>query len=245
MNPSSLRFSSPVSRLLVATLSCLAIGNACSSDAAAPAAPITFGIEVTLLDGHGVDQAVGIRCDHGGPGAGAARDAFSTLAVTVALTPPPEATRKFVLSPANACGTSTRCGFVRFQALNAAGDVLAQTDSVTTEGVLKVGAEQLPALSQIRVSLIRGVDLQPLQNPDQAAVESIVKPSFIVPSDCVALPPTGVGGAGGETSTGAAGGETSAGGDTSSPTLGGAGGDTSMPALGGAAADSAGGIGGA
>ena len=220
-----------MSRLLVVTLSSLAIANACSSDTAAPAVPITFGIEVTSLDGHAVDQAVALRCDHGGPGAAAAPDAFSTLAVGVALTPT-EPGRNFVLSPANACGKSQRCGFVRIEALDATGSVLAQTDTVTTEGVLELGLTQLPDLTQIRVNLIRGVDLTPLQNPDKSAVNSVVTPTFVVPADCGA-PPTG---AGGQSSSGGAGGDTSEGGDTAVP-AGGAGGDSSVPALGGAGGD--------
>lgn len=245
MNPSCLyssRSSSPVSRLLAAALACLAIGNACSSDDAAPATPITFGIEVLSLDGHAVDQEVALRCDHGGPGEGAATDAFSTLAVSVALTPT-EPGRMFVLSPANACGTSKRCGFVRIQGLDAAGDVLVQSDTVTTEGVLKLGLEQLPDLAQVRVSLIRGLDLEPLQNPDKAEVSSVVTPTFVVPADCVA-PSIGVGG---QSSIGGAGGDASQAGDSSMP-LGGAGGDGSVP-LAGAGGDSSvsalGGIGGA
>jgi hypothetical protein len=246
MNPSSLysprssRLSSPLSRLLVTALSGLAICNACSSDAAAPAAPITFGIEVTSLDGHGVDEDVLLRCDHGGPGDSAAAVAFSTLAVTVALSPT-EAARKFVLRPANACGASKRCGFVRIEALNAAADVLAQTDTVTTEGVLKLDLEQLPDLKQVRVSLILGVDQKPLQNPDKAEVNSVVTPTFVVPTDCVAPPSGGAGGdssaggAGGDNSAGGAGGGASQGGDSSTPALGGAGGDSStLGGIGGA-----------
>ncbi len=220
----------------------MAIGNACSSDSAAPAAPITFGIGVSLLDGHPVDEPVELRCDHGGPGAATATEAFSTLAVTVALTPL-EAGRNFVLSPANACGSSKRCGFVRIAALDATGGVLAHADTVTTEGVLKLAVEQLPDLTQVKVSLIRGLDQQPLQNPDKTEVNHIVTPTFVVPSDC-ALPPSG--GAGGDSSSSTLGG---AGGDSSSSTLGGAGGDSSSPAQAGAdgnlAGAAAGGIGGA
>lgn len=218
MNPSFLRFSSPVPRLLLAALASAAVGNACSSDAAAPAAPITFGVEVSLLDGHALDEPVALRCDHGGAGVAGAADAFSTLAVSVSLTPT-EAGRNFVLSPANACGTSTRCGFIRIQALDAAGTTLAAVDTVTAEGVLELALDQLPELAQVRVALIRGLDQAPLHNPDKTVVENVVSPTFVVPTDCAALP---VAGAGGESATGA-------------------GGDT---ALAGAAGDAAGGAGG-
>jgi len=249
MNPSFLRLSHPASRLLFAALSCLAVGNACSSDAAAPATPITFSVDVSSLDGHAVDQEVDLRCDHGGTGASDASAAFSTLAVSVALSPT-EAGRNFVLSPANACGSSTRCGFIRIEALDATDGVLAHVETVTTDGVLKLGVQQLPELAQVRVSLIRGLDQKPLLNPDKTAVTSVVKPTFVVPTSCAALPTPG---AGGDTSSGGAAGDTStptlggAGGDAATPALGGAAGDTATPALGGAAGDSmaAGGIGGA
>jgi hypothetical protein len=225
MNPSFLRFSSPVSRLLVAALACLAVGNACSGDSTAPATPTTFGVQVSLLDGKPIDEPVALRCDHGGAHAADTADAFSTLAVSVSLTPL-ESSRNFVLRPANACGTSTRCGFVRLEALDATGGVLAVTDTVTTEGVLALGLEQLPELTQVRASLVRGVDQQPLQNPDKTVVEAIVSPTFVVPRDCAALP---IAGAGGEAASAGAGGE-------ATQPVGGAGGQDST-ALAGANGD--------
>lgn len=234
MNPSFLRLSSPVSRLLFAGLAAIGVGNACSSDSAAPAAPITFGVEISLLDGHAVDEPVALRCDHGGADVAAVADAFSTLAVSVSLTPL-EAGRNFVLSPANACGTSTRCGFIRIEALDATGAVLSVADTVTTEGVLKLALEQLPELAQVRATLIRGVDRAPLYNPDKTVVENLVSPTFVVPSDCAALP---VAGAGGESATGAGGDHAlaGAGGDAAVPAAGGAGSQESTP-LAGASGD--------
>jgi hypothetical protein len=232
MNPRSFRTLKPSSRLLVAALCCLPFGNACSSDDAVPETPTTFAVEVTSLDGQMPDGTISLRCDRGGPvdaagdvGTAGAPDAvagpgvFSTLTVRVALAPDDAATR-FVLRPANACGSSKRCGFVRIEGLDDAGRVLTSVDTATSEGVLTLDLQHLPV--QIRASLIRGVDRKPLQNPDQTAVMTVVTPNLVAPSDCSAEV-IGTGGAGG------AGG---AGGDGSTP-LGGAGGDSSPP-LGGA-----------
>jgi hypothetical protein len=93
--------------------------------------------------------------------------------------------------------------------------------------VLELGLEQLPQVTQVRVSLIRGLDQRQLQNPDKTAVQSVVTPTFVVPTDCAAPP---VGGAGGDSSTGAGGAGTLGG----ASTLGGAGGDLAQPAAGGA-----------
>jgi hypothetical protein len=243
MNPRSFRFPKSGSRLLAAALSCLPLGSACSSDSAAPEAPITFSVEVTTLDGQAPEAPIDLRCDHGGPvtasetAAGGAAEAaatsgvFSTLAVAVSMTPV-EVASQFVLRPAHACGGSTRCGYVRIEGLNDTGQVLSSVDTSTTEGVLQLDLEHLP--TQIRVSLIRGLDQKPLQNPDATDVTSSVTPSFVVPSGCGSTP-SGDGGAAGAGGVGAASaGESSAGGVSATPSGGaGAAGDGAMPAAAG------------
>lgn len=242
MNPRSLRTLNPSSRLLVAALCCLPLGNACSSDDAAPETPTTFAVEIKYLDGQVPDETINLRCDRGGPdtasdaSTGGVADAdaqpgvFSTLTVSVALQPEDAATR-FVLRPANACGSSTRCGFVRIEGLDDAGRVVTSVDTATREGVLTLDLAHLPV--ELRVSLIRGTDRKPLQNPDQTDVVTVITPNLVAPSDCgpEVIGTGGAGGAGGDSSMplGGAGG---AGGD-GSPPLGGAGGDSSTP-LGGA-----------
>ena len=241
MNPRSFRTLKPSFRLLVAALCCLPLGNACSSDDAVTETPTTFAVEVLTLDGQAPDGDVSLRCDRGGPvdaTGGASADGapnagtgvFSTLTVAVSLAPTDIVTR-FVLRPNNACGSSTRCGFIRIEGLDDAGLVLTSVDTATSEGVLTLDLEHVPV--KIRVSLIRGTDRKPLLNPDQTEVVTVVTPKLVAPSDCSAEV-IGTGGAGGDGSTplGGAGG---AGGDgsTSLGGAGGAGGDGSTP-LGGA-----------
>ncbi len=239
MNQSSFRLFNHSARLLLAALSCLPFGGACSSDEAAPTTPTTFAVEITTLDGISASEPIALRCDQGGPtdasveaGVGGASEAvpgaFSTLVVAVSLTPT-ELTTKFVLRPAHACGTSARCGYIRLEALDDAGQVLTSVDTVTTEGVLQLQLAQLP--TQIRASLINGVNQKPLLNPDESKVTTSVTPSFVVPSACAVDVPSG-GGAGGEgpTPVGGAG----AGGESSTPSAGGAGGETAEPGFGGA-----------
>ena len=251
MNPRSFSLPKSSPRLFAAALCSLAIGGACSSDEDAPVTPVTFGVEVTKLDGHSPDEAVQLRCDRGGPsstsdaagGAGATPGFFSTLVVAVATTPADQ----FVLRPAHACGASTRCGYVRIEGLDDDGQVVASVDTSTAEGVLELDLAQLP--TQIRVSLIRGLDQKKLENPDKSEVTASVTPSFVVPT--CSDEPSG-GGAGGAPSAGnggeASGGETNAGGASTTP-VGGAGGDGTVLAPGGAggaaATDNASGAGGA
>jgi hypothetical protein len=256
MNPRSFRSSQSSFRLLVAALCCVPLGGACSSDDAAPLPPTIFGVEVTTLDGQAPDAAIELRCDRGGPttstgdaAAGAPDEAagsgfFSTLAVGVATTPTDAATQ-FVLRPAHACGSSTRCGYVRIEGLDDAGQVLTSVDTSTTEGVLQLDLSHLP--SQLRVSLIRGLDQKPLKNPDKTAVTSSITPSFVVPT-CVDAPSGGGTGGGGGGAGGAGGasaaGADNAGGAPTPPGAGGAGGAETVDA-GGADGGGAAGAGGA
>lgn len=230
MTSRSFRFPKSSSRLFAAALCSLALSGACSSDEDAPVTPITFGVEVTKLDGHSPDDAIQLRCD-------------GTLVVAVATTPVAVGSN-FVLRPAHACGASTRCGYVRIEALDDAGQVVASVDTATTEGVLELDLAQPP--TEIRARLIRGLDQKPLLNPDKTEVTASVTPNLVVPT-CSDLP-----GAGGAASAGvggaAAGGEPNAGGATSTP-VGGAGGDGAVLTPGGAggadATDNASGAGGA
>jgi hypothetical protein len=217
MNLNPLRFSLPSFRLLAAMLCCLPLGSACSDDEVAPAKPLTFSVEVTGLDGVAPDVPVALRCD-------------SNLAVSVSIASD-DAKRGFVLRPAHACGSSTRCGYVHIEGLASDGQVLSAIDTATTEGVLPLSLEQLP--TELRISLIRGLDQTPLLNPDKTEVVTLLTPSFVVPTDCEPPPigAGGAGGAGGASSAGAAG-TAGAGGDSSPAITGGAGGVDSI--LGGA-----------
>jgi hypothetical protein len=247
MNPRSFHFSKSTARLVTAALCCLPLGSACSSDDDAPVTPTTFGVEVTSLDGRAPDATIQLRCDSGGPAAvdidatGGAGDVdaspgfFSTLVVAVATTPT-DLSKQFVLRPAHACGSSTRCGYVRIEGLDESGQVLTSVDTATNEGVLELDLAHLP--TQLRVSLIRGLDQEILKNPDKTDVTSSVTPSFVVP-DCMETSPGGLGGAGGAASSGNAGeaGADNGGGAPGTPAggAGGAGGDGTVPALAGAA----------
>jgi hypothetical protein len=255
MNHSPLRSFHPYSRLLLAAAICLPLGSACSDDEAAPTTPTTFGVEISSLDGNAPGDTIDLRCDQGGPsdaagGAAAVPGAFSTLVVGVTLSPETLSTR-FILRPANACGTSKRCGYVRIEGLDDAGQVVASVDTVTTEGVLQLDFAALP--TQLRASLISGVTQEVLQNPDKTDVTTSVTPTFVLPAECGQPPSAGgaggaggaLGGAGGDTTVlggagGAGGALGGAGGDTTA--LGGAGGDTTV--LGGAGGQSSAGAGG-
>jgi len=258
MNPRSFHFPKSSPRLLAASLCSLALGGACSSEEAPPPTPITFGVEVVSLDGRAPDEAIELHCDRGGPGAldddaaGGAGTAgagfFSTLVVAISTTPV-ETDRQFVLRPAHACGTSTRCGYVRIEGLDEAGAVVASVDTATTQGVLELELSRLP--TQLRVSLIRGLDQAPLQNPDKTHVTSSVTPSFVVPSCSTPAGAGGAGGAGGQDAGGAgSAGETSAagaGGAGPAPAggAGGAGGESGSAVGGAGGQDSESGAGGA
>jgi hypothetical protein len=209
--------------LFLAALGCVSFGGACSNDDAAPPDDVTYGLTITALDHGGFEDPVPLRCG-------------ATLAVTVSLQP----AEQFALRPANACGESLRCGYFRLEGVDADGASLARVDTATSEGVLRLALDQLPALAHIRASLIRGFDQEPVLNPDQTPVEAIVSPTFVAPADCSV--PDGSGGAGGETSSpGGAGGETSSpGGAAGQPAaLGGAGGAPDLQPNGGAGAGGA------
>ena len=86
-------------RLLVASLCCLPLGAACSSDDAAPATPITVTLGFVGLDGaQTIGDSVRLRCD-------------GTLAVELSITTDPDNV-PFVLRPARDCANSSRCGYL-------------------------------------------------------------------------------------------------------------------------------------
>jgi hypothetical protein len=221
----------PAQRCLLTALLSLSVAGACSSSSDAPATPITFNVAVTTLDGKAPTETVQLRCDHEDG------KALSTLAVAFAITTTPE--NNFVLRPANACGTSTRCGYARIRGLSATGEVLASVDTATTAGVLELDGLRLAEVAKIEVSLFRGLDQQPLLNPDNTEVTAAVSPTFVAPSEC-ADENLGTGGAG----SGGAGGA-GAGGESPLTPPGGAGGESMTPGAGGAAGAGAAPLGGA
>lgn len=208
-------------RWFLATLSCVAFGGACGGDEAPPPAPVEYTITIDDLDGQGVDS-VKLRCDLSQQG-----EFTGTLAVTVSYPPSLE----FTPRPAFACGSSTRCGYVHLEGLTADGEVLASVDTATRQGVLVFrDRARLPELSQIRATLMRGLDQEPVLNPDDEPVEASVRPTFEQP-DCD-QPAPGAGGVGGA-NPGLGGAGSDAGGAGSG--LGGAGGANPVEAVGGEA----------
>lgn len=217
-------------RLVLAVVGCAVLGGgACSDDSAVPLVPVTYELSITAYNGEPGD-AVALRCD-------------GTLSVTVSVAP----TNTFALRPANACGTSTRCGYVHFEALTENGDVLASTDSATLEGVLRLpDAASVGELHQIQVSLRSGVDNETIVNADGTEAKISAEPRFDPTESCEDL---GAGGAGGgpggvggasEAGAGGAGGQTLGGAGGQAP--GGAGGQAQPP--GGAGGQAPGGAGG-
>lgn len=180
-----------------------ALAGACSSSSSSDGV-ISFSIAITSLDHSTNLDSVTLRCDH------QSGTALSTLAVGVTVTSVPA--DEFVLRPANACGASTRCGYIRIQGLTAAGEVLAQVDTVTLEGVLDLPIARITELSKIEAIIINGVDQKPLPNPDHSAVTDSIQPQFVVPTGCMDEPVGGSGGAGGEAGAGGAFGGAPAGG---------------------------------
>ncbi len=199
---------SPSLRLLSAALLTLAAAAACGDDEAPPAPQPDFGVRIASLDGAS-PEAVTLRCD-------------GTLAVAVAITTSIDKVT-FKLSPADACGQSKRCGYVRVEGLNASGEVLSQVDSVTTQAVLELASDERDELARIRVSLIRGLDQTTLINQDGAEVTSEITPDIALEPDCDAAP--GAGGQGGAGAGGEGGlGEGGLGGAAAGAPSGGAGG---------------------
>jgi hypothetical protein len=198
---------------LVAVTLALPLAFACSEDEAPPAKPPTFELEIVGLDGDDA-QVARPRCD-------------GTLGVTVAISP----SGRFSLRPPHACGTSKLCGYVRAEAFDSAGELLAKSEAVTTTALLELDPARLPELARIRATLIRGVDQEIVTNPDDAEVTVEIEPTVVLPEGCDT---TGQGGAGAGGSSaggspGAAGAGDGAGANAGGATSGGA------PALGGAA----------
>jgi hypothetical protein len=192
--------------LLAAPLLGVALAPGCSSDSSATDLPVELGVNIALIDGKAADDPVLLHCD-------------GTIAVEVTLSADPEE-RPFVLRPARACGTSGRCGYVRLQALDGSGDTLAIVDTATTGGVLQLATEDLARVAEIRASLRRGIDDQPVLNPDQSEVTTTVSPMFVQPSGC----PMPSGGSAGAANQAGAGGQPTGAGGAPSEVAGGSGG---------------------
>lgn len=193
-----------VHRLLLACLLAIPLSSACGDDEPVTPPP-DLTLSISALDGLPTDTTEPLRCDG--------------LLVQLEITPP----RAFTLRPPNACGTSPRCGYVRFEALDADGDVLASVDTVTTVGLLEPPPEALERLSQIRATLLRGTDQEPVQNTDASEVSTSVGVKRPPPAACDA-PPSGGAGAGGAPSNAGAGGAPTGAGAGGVPTSAGAGG---------------------
>jgi hypothetical protein len=192
-------------RMFLATVACVALGGACGGDDTVPLEPVSFEVSIDRVNG-GSTREVPLRCD-------------GTLSVSVSISP----ADTFALRPANACGTSARCGYVHFEALTESGDVLASADSATVEGVLRLrDLDAASSLHTLTASLRSGVDQKTLLDAEGDEVTTRVTPAFTLPEDCEATGAGGAGGSGNEPSPGGAGGA-SEGGAGGEPPLGGAG----------------------
>jgi hypothetical protein len=187
LSPSPLR---PFRHVLPLALGLLS-GAACSDEEAAPAPQPSFGIAVASIDGNAPDGEVPLACT-------------GLLAVTVSITTTID-TIPFLLRPANACGASKRCGYVRVEALDSEGDALTHVDSATSTGLLELDASQRSAIAKLRVSLISGVDQTVIVNKDLTEVTALAEPTFALATDCDE--PMGGGGAGGQSGSAGASGE--------------------------------------
>jgi hypothetical protein len=185
MNHPLLAFSPQARRLLFATLVSLPLAGACGDDEETAAPPVDLALSITALDGSEPDATAPLRCD-------------GTLAVQVVIEP----AQSFTLRPRNACGVSSRCGYVHVEALDSDGERLASVDSVTTVGLLELPADALPRLARIDATLLRGVDGEPVLNADKSEVSTSIAVSRAAPEDCE--PMMGSGGAGGAPSLGGA-----------------------------------------
>jgi hypothetical protein len=227
-------FTTALNRRSASVLLGLLTAAACGEDEEAPAPQPDFAIAVSNIDGKAPDEQVTVRCD-------------GKLAVAVSITSSIE-NIEFVLRPRHVCGSSKRCGYVRVEGLDASAQVLSYVDTVTTAGVLELDANERELLSQIRVSLISGVDQKPVLNADLSEVTAVVEPSFTPEADCPGNVGAGGQGGGGEGPVGGAPSDGGAGGQAGGTAEGGAAGAAGAlePALGGAGGEpSAAGAGGA
>jgi hypothetical protein len=210
-------FSANPRRLFVASLASLAFAGACSDDEATVAPPVDLALAITALDGAAPDASDPLRCDG--------------LAVQVEISP----ARSFTLRPLHACGSSSRCGYVHVEGLDANGNVLGSVDSVTTLALLVLPSESLGQLESVRAALLRGVDGDPVTNRDESEVVAQVELDRPAP-ECA----TGQGGqgAGGGSAVAGGPGEAGSGGAAAGgapASLGGAGAGGVPASLGGAA----------
>ena len=117
---------------------------------------------------------------------------------------------------------------------------MASVQTATVGALLQIPAADQAAVVELRANLLRGIDDQPVLNPDGAAVTASISPTFVPSADCPE-PSTGGAGAAGAGAGGAAGAASGgAAGETSVIGGAGAGGAAGSPAGGaGAAGDSA------
>jgi hypothetical protein len=210
-------------RMFLATVACVALGSACGGDDTVPLEPVSFQVSIDRVN-DGSPRDVALRCD-------------GTISVLVSIAP----ADTFALRPANACGSSSRCGYVHFEALTEEGDVLASADSATVEGVLRLrDLDAASTLHTLTASLRSGVDQKTLVDAAGDEVTTRLTPTFALPENCEATGAGGAGGSGNEPSQGGAGGTSDggAGGETAEAPLGGAG--AGGMAAGGAGAGGAG-----
>ncbi len=170
----------PYLRLLLASACALPLVNAaCSNeDDSGDTVVADYAVTITSIGDGAVSDDVALRCD-------------GTVAVEVAISTS-DASVPFILKPAYACGTSTRCGYVHLEALDADDSVLATVDTATLAGVLRLPAGAPPVT--LRATLLSGVDREPLKNPDGEVITTSEQPSFVAASGCEV---EGMGGAGG------------------------------------------------
>lgn len=219
------------SRLFLAALGAVAFSGACGGDDPAPVTPVNYVPLLTRPGGKPLGDSLDLLCN--GTIALSAQIWRKPFADESEELQPVETANEFVLRPANACGSASRCGYLRFEALDEANNVLTATDTATTSGVLDLGPEFVPSGNiTLRVSLIHGYDQTRFVNPDETEASSdasvILNPAA---EPCADEGAGGVGGAPNE-SVGGAG----AGGVGGEPGAGGFGG-----ALGGAGGESLGG----
>lgn len=177
-------------RRCAALLLALGVMGACSEDEEAPAPQPDFAIAVSSLDGLSPEAPIVLQCD-------------GKLVVAVSLSSSIEKIQ-FTLRPAGACGTSSkRCGYVRVEALGGDSELLGSADTATTSAVLPLPLERLADVTQLRATLMSGVDKTPILDTEGNAVSAtITSPGISVRGDCEE--PVGSGGQGGQAGQGGA-----------------------------------------
>jgi hypothetical protein len=168
---------SPALRLLLAAACCLPFGDACSSSDSNAAVLVPVGVTVTTINDLAPAESIALGCDD------------LSLAVVVSITP----ADTFLLRPPRYCGTALQCGYLRLEALASDGTTLASVDTATDIGVIQLSAEQVASVTQLRASLLRGVDDAVVKDADGHNTVAI---SLQAPADCDVAARGGAGGQG-------------------------------------------------